>query len=121
MTHPLQWLFSLMFHYSRILKPGLSDERASEGSFTAVNTLLLFPLMMLTDVVEYLLGIDLGVTGVITLWLAMCFGIYHLLKPATRWAQMTARYPHKPVSKTRVYMNCVKSQAFKASLEVKSA
>ena len=104
MIHPLQWLFSLIFHYSKLLKPDLSDEQAAEGSFVTVNTLLLFPLIMLTDVVEYILDIDFGVGGVVALWFAMYFGNYHLLKPATRWAQMISRYPHKPVGKNRIYM-----------------
>ena len=63
MIHPLQWLFSLIFHCSKLLKPDLSDEQAAEGSFVVVNTLLLFPLIMLTDVVEYILDIDFGVGG----------------------------------------------------------
>lgn len=67
MMHPLQWLFSLIFHYSKLLKPDLSDEKAAEGSFFAINTLLLFPLIMLTDVAQYALGIDFGVTGVVLL------------------------------------------------------
>ena len=87
MIHPLQWLFSLIFHCSKLLKPDLRDEQAAEGSFVTVSTLLYFPLTIFTDVVEYVLGINFGVAGVVTLWLAMCFGNYHLLQPATRWAQ----------------------------------
>ena len=59
---------------------------------------------MLTDVAEYMLDINLGVAGVVTLWLFMCFCNYHLLKPVTRWAQIIKRYPHNPVSKTGIWL-----------------
>ena len=102
--HPIEWSFSLIFHYSQLLNPALSNEQAAKASFLAVNTLLLFPLIMLTDAVGYVLGFDFGVTGVVLLWYAIYFGLYLALKPATRWAQMIRRYPHQPVAKSHIYL-----------------